>query len=218
MIQIKDLLIKKEKIEINHLNLQINPGECYVLLSSEGRISQHIFNIFYNLEEHYLGQVSKKSSVLVDVAESWPAQIQIRHIQTFFQQSLGIGSEEIEELMIRMNILKHGSLKRKMNELTSWEKLRFLLGVFELSEKENFFIKDSSQSLPIEIKTALVEDLQRIKKNGGCILYFSSNVFLAPEIGDRIGFMKKGKLLLELSQKQIHSMDLKDLHFQFLSV
>jgi ABC-type uncharacterized transport system ATPase component len=42
-------------------------------------------------------------------------------------------------------------------------------------------------------------------------------VFFAPEIGDRVGFLKKGKLLLELKGTKVKRMDLKELYFKFLA-
>ncbi|MCP4154940.1 MAG: hypothetical protein GY757_44870 [bacterium] len=61
------------------------------------------------------------------------------------------------------------------------------------------------------------KNIAKMKQSGCSILYLSDDVFFASEIGDRVGFMKKGKLLLELNSRKMKNMSLQELYFQFMA-
>lgn len=91
-----------------------------------------------------------------------------------------------------------------------------LLDLARLKGCKNFIIHDLAKGMAPEFITSLRDKIAQMKREGCSILYLSDDVFIAPEIGDRIDFVKGG---LQVSQMTAHKMqreDLKDLHFRFM--
>jgi len=228
MIGIQNLFLKKKIPEISDLNLQVKSGETFVLLSSGERISNLLMNIFAGRERNYTGTVlvdqqnilndrekTRENLVYIGKGNDWPPMIRIKDIMGFLRRVTRISDEEYEEFEIKMNLTQ---LNRcRLNDLEEVEKRRLLFSIVQLSQSNNFVIQDLAKGMPIDFILEFKENIRQLKRKGCSILYISDDVFFAPEIGDRIGFVKKGKLLLELKGIKVKRMDLKELYFKFLA-
>jgi len=228
MIKISDLFLKKKIPEISHLDLTIENGESFVMLSSGDKAVNHLDNIFSGLEQEFKGTVeidhinilSNPGTYLDNIAflssdNQWPDDIKTKSIISFFKKRMNIPANEYEELYIKLD-LEHIGKKRICDlEEVVWRKILFALTA--LKKSRNYIIHDFAKGMPLDFTLEFKRNLHRLKKEGCSILYFSDDVFFAPEIGDRIGFMKKGKLLLELSAEKMKRMSLQELYFQFLA-
>lgn len=228
MISIRNLYLKKKIPEISELNLQVQSGETYVLLSSGENVCNHLINIFTNRERNFTGKVFinkqdilskdhqlKNNLVFIGIGSDWPPVTRIEDIMGFFRRMMNISEDEYEEFKLKFN-LEHLK-KKRINDLEEPDKRRLLFSAVQLIGSNNFIIHDLAKGMPIDFILELKENLRQLKKMGCSILYISDDVFFAPEIGDRIGFLKKGKLLLELKGIKVKRMDLKELYFRFLA-
>ena len=228
MIEVKNLDLNKKIPEISRLDIQIREGESYVLLSSRDTTIDHLVNIFAGVEHDFTGEVRlddtdirsnrdrcRKNIVLLSAGREWPPEMKTGTVVSFFKRSMDIPAEEFEELYIELNIdrLYH----RKISELEEVEWRKILFALARPKKSRNYIFRDFAGGMPLDFNLDFKKSISRMKKQGCSILYLSDDVFFAPEIGDRIGFMKKGKLLLELKASKMKKMDLKELYFQFLS-
>jgi ABC-type Na+ transport system ATPase subunit NatA len=228
MIKTKDLYLKKKIPEISRLNLQVNDSESYVLLSSGDTAVDHLINIFSGLEQDFRGIVEidnldirsdrdyyHKNIVFLSSGSQWPMDMKVGNIVSFLEKSMDIPGDEFEELYIRLNI--ENIYQRRINEIEEVEWRRILFSLAQLKKTKNYIVRNFAKGMPIDFNIEFRKSIQHLKKNGCSILYFSDDVFFAPEIGDRIGFLKKGKLLLELKASKMKKMNLRKLYFQFLA-
>ena len=115
MIKTKDLYLKKKIPEISHLNLQVNEGESYVLLSSGDTAVDHLINIFSGLEQDFRGIVEidnldirsdrdyyHKNIVFLSSGSQWPMDMKVGNIVSFLEKSMDIPGDEFEELYIKL--------------------------------------------------------------------------------------------------------------------
>jgi len=137
------------------------------------------------------------------------------HFMSFFKKAMNISEDRFEELYIKLNMEKIYS--KRIGEIEAVEWRRILFSLARLKGSNNYVIRDFVKGMPLDYNLEFKKNIRRLKKEGASILYLSDDVFLAPEIGDRIGFMKKGKLLLELKAARMKNLSLKELYFQFLS-
>jgi ABC-type Na+ transport system ATPase subunit NatA len=228
MIKITGLSLKKKIPEISKLDLHIQEGETYVLLSPGDRTVAHLINIFSGLERSFKGTVEidniditfdwkscSKNMVLLAVGSEWPPDMRTGSIISFIKNKVDMTEDEFEELYIKLNLdnIKH----KKITELEEVEWRRILFSLVRLKKSKNYIVRDFAKGMPLDINLEFRKSIHRMKKEGCSILYLSDDVFFAPEIGDRIGFLKKGKLLLELKAAKMRKMSLKELYFQFLA-
>lgn len=228
MIKITDLYVEKHIPEISELNLEIPAREIYVLLSSDERVFDHLVNIFSGLEREFKGQVKVDDMDIqsqwiachdhiayLESGGQWPMDMSVGHIVTFLKQRLKIPDDEFEEFYIKLNMDQYKNHKIRALEPPQWRKI--LLALTGFKKSGNYIIRDFARGMPLDFNLEFRKHLNLLKSSGASILYLSDDVFFAPEIGDRVGFVKKGKLLLELKASSLKKVSLKELYFQFLS-
>lgn len=228
MIKINNLYLKKKIPEISHLNLQVENGESYVLLSSGDTPFDHLTNIFLELEKEFKGTVeidnidirsnrdySHENIVFLCSGDQWPGDMKVGNIVSFLEKSMDIPEDKFEEFYIKLNI--EGIYQRRINEIEEAEWRRILFALAQLKKSKNYIVRNFAKGMPLDFNLEFKKGIGQLKKNGCSILYLSDDVFFAPEIGDRIGFMKKGKLLLELKASKMRKMSSRELYFQFLA-
>jgi ABC-type multidrug transport system ATPase subunit len=226
MIHIKNLYLKKRIPEISHLNLQIDNGESYVLLSSGDIAVDHLTNIFLELEKDYKGTVEIDGKniltndsiganvVYLSNGSQWPQDMKIGSMITFLKKKMKIPEDQFEELYVKLNI--ETIYKKQINDLEDMEWRKILFSICQLKESKNYIFRDFARDMPLDFKIEFKRNIYQMKKKDCALLHFSNDVFFAPEIGDRIGFFKKGKLLLELKASKMKKMSSKELYYQFL--
>ncbi len=227
MITTANLFLKKGIPQISNLDLHIQPGESYVLLSAGDRAVDHLSNIFLGLEKEFEGsvrvedidilahpEVCLEHLTFLSSGSQWPPDMNIGDILTFFKTSFKISGVAYAELYVKSNM--ENLLSKKISELEELEWRKFLFSICRLKKGKNFIIRDFVKGMPLDFTLDFKKALRQMKKELCSILYLGDDVFFALEIGDRIGFMKKGKLLLELPVSRLKKMDLKELYFQFL--
>lgn len=228
MINIDHLDLKKKIPEISQLNLHIAEGESYVLLSSGEREFDHLLNIFSGVERNFTGEVRvddadirmdqdrrRKNITILNTGRDWPPDMKIGAMVSFFKRNINPPGDEFEGFYIEANIDRIHD--RKISEIDEVEWRKILFALAQLKKSKNYILRDFAGGMPLAFNLEFRETLSRMKKGNCSILYLSNDVFFAPEIGDRIGFLKKGKLLLELKAAKMKKMDLKELYFEFLA-
>lgn len=228
MIKTKDLYLKKKIPEISRLNLQVDDSESYVLLSSGDTALDHLINIFSGLERDYKGIIEidnvdirsnrdygHKDIVFLNNGGQWPPCMKVGHMIAFFKNTMNIPEDEFEELYIKLNL--DTNHQKQISDLEEMEWRRILFSMVQLKKSKNYIFRDFVKGMPLDFNIEFKRKVHQMRKNGCAILYLSNDVFFAPEIGDRIGFMKRGKLLLELKAAKMKRMSLRELYFQFLA-
>ena len=210
------------------MNLRVDDGEAYVLLSSGDTAINHLINILLGWEEGFAGTVKidnidirsdhslyQKSVVYLDSGSRWTPDLKIGSMIAFLKRSMNIPGDQFEDLFVKLNL--ESIYKNRLSEIEAVEWRRILFSLVQLKKSKNYIFRDFARGMPLDFNIEFKRSLQQMKKKGDAILYLSNDVFLAPEIGDRIGFMKKGKLLLELKASKMKKMSMRELYFQFLA-
>lgn len=228
MIEISDLYLEKQIPEISDLTLDIPDHEIFVLLSSDEKVFNYLVNIFSGLEKGFNGSVRvddmdiiaqwhecRRRISYLESGDQWPQDMSVGQLVTFLKDRLSIPEDEFEEFYIRLNIDRLSHFKIKSLEPAQWHKILLALAGFKKSS--NYIIREFARGMPLDFNLEFRNHLNLLKGSGASILYLTDDVFFASEIGDRVGFMKKGKLLLELKASSLKKVSLKELYFQFLS-
>jgi ABC-type Na+ transport system ATPase subunit NatA len=228
MIQTKQLTLKKKIPEISQLDLMVEEGETYVLLSSGTEAIHHLINIFQGLEKDYTGTVEidhldirphwkycAGRMVYLSNGSQWPQDLKTSSLVSYFRENIDISEDDLEELLITLNLEE--KRHKRLSELEEVEWRNILFSLARLKKSKNYIIWDFVRGMPLDFVLEFKKRVHQLKRKGCSILYLSDDVFFASEIGERIGFLKKGKLLLELKASNMKRMRLKELYYQFLA-
>lgn len=156
-----------------------------------------------------------RNTAYLSTGTQWPPDMRAGQVISFFKNQMRIPEEDFEELYIKLNMDK--IYREKIGDLEEMEWRKVLFSLVGLKKNNNYIVRDLARGMPLEFNLEFKKSIGRLKADGCSVLYLSDDVFFAPEIGDRIGFMKKGKLLLELKASKMKKMSLKELYFQFLA-
>jgi len=228
MIKISNLSLMKKIPEISDLDMEIREGETYVLLSTGRSATDHLVNIFLGMEKNFEGSVQVENIDILSKSESWrehltflssgsewPRDMDVGELLSFLKFNFNISETAFAELYVKSNMER--LLPKKISELKEVEWRKFLFSICRLKKGKNFIIRDFVKGMPPDFTLEFSKGIRQMKKDLCSILYLGDDVFFALEIGDRIGFMKKGKLLLELPASRMKKMNIDELYFQFLS-
>ncbi|MCP4154939.1 MAG: hypothetical protein GY757_44865 [bacterium] len=159
MIKIENLCVKKKIPGISHLELTIEAGESYVLLTAEDTATNHLLDIFSGIETLFRGRVLVDGTdILTDAGacrsrlaclgkeHGWPQDMRVKNLLSFFEKKTGITEEEHEELFITSDM--EGLSAKKIGDLeeTQWRRLLFFL--VRLKQCKNFVIHDFAKGMP----------------------------------------------------------------------
>ncbi len=228
MIKITGLYVKKKIPEISQINLHIEDGESYVLLSSGERALNLLLDIGAGVETNYRGTVEingidartqpdilQRHLSILTCGRQWPRDMKTGHLLTYFKNSHHIPEEDFQEIYIKLDMANLAP--KRLGQLEDVEWRRILLTLSQLKKNNNYMLHDFARGMPLDFNLELKKSILHMKEQGNAILYLTDDVFIAPELGDRVGLMKKGKLLLELKGDKMKKMSLNELHFQFLA-
>ncbi len=227
MINIEDLSLVKKVPVFSQLNLRVEEGESYVLLSSDSASADHLINIFTGLERDSKGTVEidgcdlrrfpglcRTHLVFLSAGSLWPPDLKIHDLISFLKRCLNLPADEFEEFCLKLNLDNISQKPIGGFEEVEWR--RILLAMVQCKKCKNYIFRDFARGMPMGFNIEFIRNLLLLKQKPGSILYLGDDIFLAPEIGDRIGFMKKGKILLELKAAKMKKMDIRELYFHFL--
>lgn len=215
--------------KLETFKLQIKKGESYTLLSGDDLIKEQLYVIFSGVLsgmpewEKLIEKVSliegsdttASGVAFVCKLDEWPADIKVGDFLMLLKRLAGNKSSSAEEISILMGI---DTIKRKyFGTIDESEKRKVVFAGARLKESDFYIFDDFARGMPLEFLIEFRKNLRRLKENGDRILYLSNDVLLAPEIGDRIGIMKNGRLLFFVKDSDLRQMNLNEMFFQYFA-
>lgn len=220
-----------EQEALRGLNLRVNGGEIYCLLGANGAGKTTTINLFLNFVEPTSGSARVNG---VDVARS-PLETK-RHLAYIPEQVMLYGNlsgVENLEYFARLGghdeytaedyrgFLDRVGLQREAAErrVRTYSKgMRQKVGVaVALAKQANALLLDEPTSgLDPKASNEFSELLVQLKAGGAAILMATHDLFRAKETGTRIGIMKGGRLVQELSTDEVSHADVERIYLEHM--
>ena len=218
-------------IALNSLNLKVEPGEIYCLLGANGAGKTTTINLLLNFIEPSGGEAKIKG---IDVTKNpletkkyiayIPEQVNLyknlsglENLEYFTSLA---GKTDYSKNDLEGFLVESGLQREAINErVSTYSKgMRQKVGIaLAIAKKAEVLLLDEPTSgLDPSASNEFSELLTKLKNQGVAILMATHDLFRAKETGTRVGIMKHGNLVAEMTTDVIGHADLEKIYLEHI--
>jgi ABC-2 type transport system ATP-binding protein len=235
MIQAVDLTKRYEDdlLALDHLNLNIPPGQIYALLGANGAGKTTTINLFFNFIEPTSGTASingidctknpldaKKYAAYVSENVMLYGNFTARQNLDFFTKLAGRKNLKKEDyhMVMREVGLPERAFEQRVKTFSKGMRQKLGIAIAILKQAPALLLDEPTSGLDPKAAADFVELLLKLKNEGKAILMSTHDIFRAKEIADRVGIMKEGVLIMEKTKEDLGYEDLEKLYLKYMEV
>jgi ABC-2 type transport system ATP-binding protein len=210
-------------LAIDHLNLDIQEGEVYCLLGANGAGKTTTINLFLNFIPPTAGTCyingidvtkdpldSKKYVSFVSENVMLYGNFTARQNLDFFAKLGGktdLSKNDYYEVMRRVS-LQEKAFEQRVKNFSKGMRQKLGISIAIIKNAPAILLDEPTSGLDPKAAEEFLEILGGLKKEGKAILMSTHDIFRAKEIGDRVGIMKEGRLVMERTREELQYEDL----------
>jgi ABC-2 type transport system ATP-binding protein len=218
-------------IGVDGLNLEIRPGEIYVLLGANGAGKTSTIMMILGFTEPTAGNVeikgvdvqkdpleAKKHVAYVSENVTLYGNFTARQNLDFFTRLTGrteIKDEEFLAVFRRIG-LEENAFHRRVSGFSKGMRQRLGIAVAILKNAELIVMDEPTSGLDPKGASEFLELVKSLKAENRAILMSTHDIFRAKLIADRVGIMRSGLLIEELDRKRLETEDLEKMYLQYM--
>lgn len=235
MIQAIDLTKRYEDglLALDHLNLNILPGQIYCLLGANGAGKTTTINLFFNFIEPTGGTAmlngidcvkdpleAKKHAAYVSENVMLYGNFTARQNLDFFTKLAGRNDVRREDyhMVMRQVGLPERVFQQRVKTFSKGMRQKLGIAIAMLKQAPALLLDEPTSGLDPKAGAEFVELLLKLKAEGKAILMSTHDVFRAKEIADTVGIMKEGVLIMEKTREDLQYEDLEKLYLKYMEV
>jgi ABC-2 type transport system ATP-binding protein len=216
---------------LDSLNLRIEPGEIYCLLGANGAGKTTTINLFLNFIEPSSGEalikgldVTKNSLESKKHIAYIPEQVNLYKNLTglenleYFTSLAGktdYSSEDLRQFLLNAG-LQSEAINNRVSTYSKGMRQKVGIALATAKKAEVLLLDEPTSGLDPSASNEFSELLTNLSKQGVAILMATHDLFRAKETGTRIGIMKHGKLVAEMTTDEIGHADLEKIYLEHI--
>lgn len=235
MIQAIDLTKRYEDglLALDHLNLDIQPGQIYALLGANGAGKTTTINLFFNFIEPTSGTAringidctknpldAKKHAAYVSENVMLYGNFTARQNLDFFTKLAGRRNLKKEDyhMVMREVGLPERAFEQRVKTFSKGMRQKLGIAIAILKQASALLLDEPTSGLDPKAAADFIDLLLKLKNEGKAILMSTHDIFRAKEIADRVGIMKEGILISEKTKEDLEQEDLEKLYLKYMEV
>jgi len=235
MIQAIDLTKRYEDglLALDHLNLDIQPGQIYALLGANGAGKTTTINLFFNFIEPTSGTAkingidctknpldAKKHAAYVSENVMLYGNFTARQNLDFFTKLAGRKDLKKEDyhMVMREVGLPERAFEQRVKTFSKGMRQKLGIAIAILKQASALLLDEPTSGRRAEAAADFIDLLLKLKGEGKAMLISTHDIFRAKEIADRVGIMKEGILISEKTKEDLEHEDLEKLYLKYMEV
>jgi ABC-2 type transport system ATP-binding protein len=218
-------------LALDHLNLTVRPGEVYCLLGANGAGKTTTINLFLNFIPPTTGTCfikgidvtkdpleAKKYVAFVSENVMLYGNFTARQNLEFFANLGGrtaLTKEACHQVMRRVS-LQEKAFEQRVKTFSKGMRQKLGISIAIIKNAPAILLDEPTAGLDPKAAEEFLEILHELCGEGKAILMSTHDIFRAKEIGDRVGIMKEGRLVLERSREELRSEDLVKIYIDYM--
>jgi ABC-2 type transport system ATP-binding protein len=209
--------VYKETVAVSNLNMTINKGEIYGFIGENGAGKSTVIKLLTNIVNPTSGSyqinIDKRIGNIAAIVEN-PAihnSLNALNNMVFQAKMLGLKKsvEELKELLIQVGLEDVIHLKKRAKNFSLGMKQRLSIALALISEPEFILLDEPMNGLdPLGIRK-MRDLIIFLNKERNITFLISSHILTElDKVATRYGFISKGKLIKEITQKELHELDI----------
>jgi len=218
-------------LALDHLNLSVRPGEVYCLLGANGAGKTTTINLFLSFIPPTTGTCTirgidvnkdpleaKKYVAFVSENVMLYGNFTARQNLDFFAKLGGkdnLGKDAYYQVMRRVS-LQEKAFEQRVKTFSKGMRQKLGISIAIIKDAPAILLDEPTSGLDPKAAEEFLEILQELRAEGKAILMSTHDIFRAKEIGDRVGIMKEGRLVLERTREELRSEDLVKIYIDYM--
>tara|TARA_B100001250_G_C19703150_1_gene745710 strand:+ start:205 stop:915 length:711 start_codon:yes stop_codon:yes gene_type:complete len=220
----------KDYKAVNNLSLEIGKGEIYGLLGSNGAGKSTTINILlgfskpdsgnatindidtasnYNEARKYIGYISENVSL-------YPYLSGIENLDYFCKLTGKYHSQnELNDLLNKCG-LENEVHHKQMGTYSKGMRQKVGIAIALAKEAKVYLLDEPASGLDPLASNELSSLLRKLSSEGAAILMASHDIFRVRETCNRIGIIKKGKLVKEMVTSEVSTNELENIYIDYM--
>jgi ABC-2 type transport system ATP-binding protein len=218
-------------LALDHLNLEVRPGEVYCLLGANGAGKTTTINLFLNFIPPTTGTCfingidvakdpleAKKYVAFVSENVMLYGNFTARQNLDFFAKlggREGLAKDDYYRVMRRVS-LQEKAFDQRVKNFSKGMRQKLGISIAIIKNAPAILLDEPTSGLDPKAATEFLEIMAELKTEGKAILMSTHDIFRAKEIGDRVGIMKEGRLVMERSRRELEYEDLVKIYIDYM--
>ena len=218
-------------LALDHLNLDVQAGEVYCLLGANGAGKTTTINLFMNFIPPTMGTCyirgidvtkdpleAKKHVAFVSENVMLYGNFTARQNLDFFAKLGGkpnLTKEDYYRVMRRVS-LQENAFEQRLKTFSKGMRQKLGISIAIIKDAPAVLLDEPTSGLDPKAAEEFLEILAELKAEGKAILMSTHDIFRAKEIGDRVGIMKEGRLVLERTREELQFEDLVKIYIDYM--
>ena len=212
------------------LNMTVDSGDIYCLLGANGAGKTTTINLFLNFITPSDGQAmvnglnvteapldSKKYLAYIPEQVMLYSNLSARENLRYFARLGGhdYANAEYHDFLERVG-LQGDAVDRRVKTFSKGMRQKVGVAIALAKQAKALLLDEPTSGLDPKASNEFSELLLQLKSDGAAILMATHDLFRAKETGTRIGIMREGQLVQELSTDEVSHADLEQIYLQHM--
>jgi len=218
-------------LALDRLDLRVGKGEIYCLLGANGAGKTTTIDLFLGFIEPSSGQAllnevdvhrdpltAKRYVSFLSENVRLYGNLTARQNLDYFAQLSGRGREPREvyyEALGRAG-LPRDAFERRVKEFSKGMRQKVGIAIAIIKEAPALLLDEPMSGLDPKAAADFVASLQELRKQGRAILMSTHDIFRAKELADRVGIMRAGKKVAEMTRAEVEHVNLEQLYLEYM--
>jgi ABC-2 type transport system ATP-binding protein len=218
-------------LALDHLNLEVRGGEVYCLLGANGAGKTTTINLFLNFIPPTTGTCfingidvtrdplqAKKYVAFVSENVMLYGNFTARQNLDFFAKlggKTGLAKNDYYQVMRRVS-LQEKAFEQRVKTFSKGMRQKLGISIAIIKDAPAILLDEPTSGLDPKAAEEFLVILAVLRKEGKAILMSTHDIFRAKEIGDRVGIMKEGRLVMERTREELQYEDLVKIYIDYM--
>ncbi len=219
-------------LALDALNLRVDPGEIYCLLGENGAGKTTTINLFLNFIEPTSGRalinnidVTRNPLEAKKYVAYLPENVMLygnftaRQNLDFFAKLGGKRNLKKEDyyMVMRGIGLPEKAFEQRVKEFSKGMRQKLGIAICMIKDAPALLLDEPTAGLDPASAAELMHLLKELKNQGKAILMSTHDIFRTKEIADRVGILKKGRLVVELTREEFQYANLEHIYLEYMT-
>jgi ABC-2 type transport system ATP-binding protein len=219
------------QLALDDLSFRVEPGEIFCLFGANGAGKTTTINLLLNFIPPTSGTALIEG---IDVAKD-PLKAK-RHVSfvsenvmlygnftaiqnlDYFSRLAGkrtLTKKDYAEILGRVGLQKE-ALDRRVKNFSKGMRQKLGIGIALAKDAPNVLLDEPTSGLDPKSGREFLEILVQMRDQGKSVFMSTHDIFRAKLIADRVGFMRKGRMVMLKTASELEGADLTDLYIQYM--
>jgi ABC-2 type transport system ATP-binding protein len=218
-------------LAVDHLSFKVEPGEIFCMFGANGAGKTTTINLFLNFIPPTEGtafiegiDVTKEPLKSKDFVSFVSENVMLYGSFTAYQNldyftklagKRGLTKADYARALKSVG-LQEDAFETRSRNYSKGMRQKLGLAIAIIKNAPNILLDEPTSGLDPKSGQELLNLLVRMRDEGKSVFMSTHDIFRAKLIADRVGFMKKGRLVMLKTRKELEGEDLTELYIQYM--